>query len=168
MKRVMIFGGCGSGKSTLARKLGEKSGLPVIHIDRIFWKPGWFETPREEVFNAITEKIKANEWIFDGNYSSTFAERMARADTAVFLDISTGLRLWSVLSRFIKSYGHSRPDMAPDCPEKLDWKFLKWVAFYNRRGGREKALQLLKTAPKNVAVYHLKSRAEVKKFLKHI
>ena len=58
--------------------------------------------------------------------------------------------------------------MAPDCPEKLDWEFLKWVVFYNQRGGREKALQLLKTAPEHVATYHLKSRAEVKEFLKNI
>lgn len=40
MKRVMIFGGAGSGKSTLARKIGARTGLPVIHIDPIYWEPG--------------------------------------------------------------------------------------------------------------------------------
>ncbi|MEL6615862.1 MAG: AAA family ATPase, partial [Bacteroidota bacterium] len=33
MQRVMIVGGPGAGKSTLARRLGEATGLPVIHID---------------------------------------------------------------------------------------------------------------------------------------
>jgi len=39
MKRVMIIGGSGSGKSTLARQLGEITKLPIIHIDKMYWKP---------------------------------------------------------------------------------------------------------------------------------
>ena len=165
MKRVMVFGGCGSGKSTLARQLGEKVKLPVIHIDQIFWKPGWIERPSKEVSQIIRQKIKLDEWIFDGNYSSTFEDRLARADTAIYLDIPTWLRLWSVISRIIKSYGRSRPDMALGCPERFDWEFIKWVIFYERRNGREKALNLLKYAPEKVTAYHLKSRSDVRKFL---
>ena len=40
MERVMIIGCGGAGKSTLARKLGEKTGLPVVHLDQIWWAPG--------------------------------------------------------------------------------------------------------------------------------
>ena len=45
-KRIIILGSAGSGKSTLATKLGEITGIPVIHLDRLFWNPGWVETPR--------------------------------------------------------------------------------------------------------------------------
>lgn len=41
MRRVMIVGHPGSGKSTLARAMGERTGLPVVHIDQIHWRPGW-------------------------------------------------------------------------------------------------------------------------------
>lgn len=39
MKRVMIYGGSGSGKSWLTQKLGYITGLPVVHIDSMYWKP---------------------------------------------------------------------------------------------------------------------------------
>jgi adenylate kinase family enzyme len=48
MQRVMIVGQPGSGKSTLARKLGQRTGLPVIHIDTIHWQPGWVERSWDE------------------------------------------------------------------------------------------------------------------------
>ena len=48
MERVAIVGPGGAGKFTFVRSLGEQTRLPVFHLDRFFWKPGWVETPREE------------------------------------------------------------------------------------------------------------------------
>ena len=49
MERVIIIGCGGAGKSTLARALGEKTGLPVIHLDQIWWGPGnWQHMERED------------------------------------------------------------------------------------------------------------------------
>jgi len=48
MKRVLVIGSGGSGKATLARRLGERLGLEVIHLDVMFWRPRWVETPRHE------------------------------------------------------------------------------------------------------------------------
>lgn len=165
MKRVMVFGGAGAGKSTLARKLGDLTGLPVIHIDQIFWKSGWVERDKVEVDAMIRGRILTDEWIFDGNYSSTFADRLARADTIIFLDMPTWLRLWAVVARTIKSYKKVRPGSAIDCPERFEWAFLKWVIFYEKRGRRKIALRVLSDAPKHINQHHLKSRRQVKQFL---
>lgn len=39
--KIAVIGYSGSGKSTLSRKLGEKYGLPVLHIDAVEFKPNW-------------------------------------------------------------------------------------------------------------------------------
>ena len=40
VKRVVIVGPGASGKSALAACLGEITGLPVIELDKAFWRPG--------------------------------------------------------------------------------------------------------------------------------
>ena len=47
MERILIIGCGGAGKSTLARRLGEKTGLPVVHLDKLYWRPGWQHVTRE-------------------------------------------------------------------------------------------------------------------------
>jgi len=173
MKRVMIIGGAGSGKSTLAIKLGELTGLPVIHIDPMYWKPGWILRDADETREMVLEATARGSWIFEGNNTSTFPERIARADTLIFLDISTALRLWRVLYRTAKSYGHSRPDMQTDCPERVNlayWHFLKWVVGYSKRkqGGRVAAMDLLRGAPATIEAVHLRSRRQVAAYLNEI
>ncbi len=58
LKRIAIIGCGGAGKSTLARELGKILDLPVVHLDRVYWKPGWEPTPRE-AFVAEQRKIMA-------------------------------------------------------------------------------------------------------------
>lgn len=164
IERIMIIGGAGSGKSSLARRLGEITGLPVIHIDTLYWQPGWIMRPRDEISRLTNEAADQDTWIFEGNHSETMIYRASRADTLVFLDISTVRRLWRVLKRTVIHYGRSRPDMAEGCVERFDWDFLKWVAGY-RKNGRIRALAFLESAPQHLAKRHLRSPHDVKRFL---
>ncbi|MGI9272772.1 MAG: DNA topology modulation protein FlaR [Woeseiaceae bacterium] len=165
MKRVMIIGGAGSGKSTLALKLGDVTGLPVIHIDKMYWLPGWVEREREEVHRLAREAAQGERWILDGNNSATMWDRVARADTLIFLDFSTMRRLWRILWRIVVSYGQVRPDMQEDCPEQFDWAFLKFVAGYGK-DGRIRTRQFLKKLPDTIDVFHLCKKTEVRNFLR--
>lgn len=160
----MIIGGPGSGKSSLARKLGDITGLPVIHIDRIYWKPNWEMRSRDIIGSMTIDAAKADQWVFEGNHSETMDFRLSRADTLIFLDIGTIRRLWRVIKRSWVHRGRSRPDMAEGCPERLDWGFLKWTEGY-RRNGRIKALKFIAQAPKRVDVYHLTSARMVRAFV---
>lgn len=115
----MIVGQPGSGKSTLARKLGDVTGLPVIHIDRIHWQSGWVERSREEKTQLCRKAEAGERWIFEGGHSITWPSRLARADLLIWLDRPMLLRLWRVLKRAVTQLGQTRPDMAEGCPERL-------------------------------------------------
>ena len=88
MERIVIIGCGGAGKSTLARQLGEKLDLPVVHLDGIFWLPGWVEMDRDEFDRRVREEMAKEIWIIDGNYNRTMPERIARCDTVIYLDFS--------------------------------------------------------------------------------
>ena len=88
MERIIIIGCPGSGKSTLARQLGEKLDLTVVHLDRLWWNPGWENVPREEFDIRLENALKLESWIIDGNYSRTMDARLAKCDTIIYLDYS--------------------------------------------------------------------------------
>lgn len=132
LRRVAIFGAPGSGKSTLARALAARLDLPAIHIDRFYFHPGWEPRSRDELAALVAQAAAGEAWIFDGNNSSTFPLRSARADLLVFLDLPRSLRLWRLSLRIAGGYGRVRPDSAPGCPERLDLQFLRWAWNWNR------------------------------------
>ena len=132
MERVLILGSGGAGKSTLARRLGERTGLPVIHLDRMWWRPGWVNRAREEFDRLLERELAGDRWIIDGNYDRTLELRLARADTVVFLDYPVRTCLWGALRRVVRYRGKSRPDMTEGCPERLDPEFVKWILEFRR------------------------------------
>jgi adenylate kinase family enzyme len=134
MKRVLVIGSAGAGKSTLAQSLAGILDLPVIHLDALFWKPGWNQTPAEEWDSCLAELVKREEWIIDGNYGRTLDIRIQACDTIIFLDIPRLLCLGRVLKRSITWLGRIRPDLNEGCPERLpDREFLRWIWAYPKR-----------------------------------
>jgi len=165
MKCVMIIGGAGSGKSTLARKIGAATGLPVVHIDPMYWKPGWVQRSKAETTALVLEAAAAEAWVFDGNHHSTFEARIARADHVIWLDLPTGLRMWRVVARSWRYRGKTRPDMGAGCPERFSLYFVfYWVGGYHWRA-RPKDVALMKTLPPHVTGACLKSRRQVAAYL---
>lgn len=132
MKRVAILGCCGAGKSTFARRLAEATGLPIIHLDREFWKPGWVASKREEFRDRVNKLYEADRWIADGNYGSTIPDRLQRADTVFVLDYTTWTCLAGLMKRVAKGFGRDRPDCAEGCPERLDSELIRYVFGYRR------------------------------------
>ena len=70
----------------MAVRLGEILRLPVIHLDRLHWRPGWVEPPKQEWRRKVEEIVTAERWIIDGNFGGTMDIRLAASDTIVFLD----------------------------------------------------------------------------------
>ena len=164
MRRVIVIGSGGAGKSTLAARIGERLGLPVIHLDARHWQPGWQATPPEEWRRQVERLVAEPAWVMDGNYGGTLDVRMAACDTVVFLDLPRVVCLWRVVARTLRHRGRSRPDMAPGCPERWSWEFLRWVWSYPRRR-RPAVLGRLAALPADTRVVHLRSRRAVEAWL---
>jgi adenylate kinase family enzyme len=167
MRRVLVIGSGGAGKSTFARRLGERAGLPVIHLDRHFWHPGWVETPKDEWRRRVEELCAGESWVMDGNYSGTLEVRLAACDTVIFLDLPRAVCLWRVLKRVLTYREGSRHDMAEGCHERVDLKFLYWVWTYPKRR-RARILALLNDVNGQKQVVRLRSSDEVERFLAEV
>jgi adenylate kinase family enzyme len=164
MKKILIIGSSGAGKSVLSRRLHEVMRLPVIHLDKHYWRPGWTDPPKEEWQKRIAELLQQDEWIMDGNFGGTLEQRLKACDTVVFLDLPRHVCTWRVLKRVLNSYGRTRSDLADGCPEHLDVPFLIWVWNFPKRS-RPKVLERIEKVSDQVRIYRLKNNREVEAFV---
>ena len=151
--------GCpGGGKSTFTRALSQKTGLPTVHLDLLFWNKDR-TTVERDVFLARLERVLQKEaWIIDGNYASTMERRMQESDTVIFLDYSQELCLEGIRAR----RGKQRADL-PWIETEEDEEFLAYVKAFSAEG-RPQILQLLEKYPeKKIIVF--KNRKEAEEFL---
>ncbi len=134
MKRIAIMGCSGSGKSTLARALGERLGLPVYHLDALYWQPGWVEGDYATFTPQVQQILAGESWIVDGGYSNSDPEelRYTRVDALILFDRSVWLCLWRVIKRVVMHHGRTRPDMGEGCNERVDLEFLRYIWNYRR------------------------------------
>lgn len=168
MQRIMIIGCSGTGKSTLARRLGDRLGLPVVHLDALFWEPGWKQA-RTEVFQArVAEAIRGERWVTDGLYNSkTFPLRLPRADTIIWLHQPRWLRLRRVIGRTLSGYGREREDLGPECPERFDREsieFYRYIWDFDRVTGPKIGASLAALG-RLQEVIHLRGDREIEAFL---
>jgi len=170
MERILILGSSGSGKSTFARVLGPILELPVIHLDRHYWKPGWVGTPEAEWQQIVHHLTQRERWIIDGNYRTTLDMRLQVADTVIFLDLPPWLCAMRAMKRRFQYRNGQRPDMARGCRERiLDPQFPQFIRhifeYPNRARADVKSRLNQQLEQKNVI--WLRSTKEVENFLKN-
>lgn len=166
MQRIAIVGNSGAGKSTLAKALHGITGIPLVHLDREFWKPGWVASDKEEFRQWALALYEGESWIVEGNYTSNLDERLARADTVFHLDFSTLVSLRRVLWRIARGYGREREDCGVDCPEQFDLVFLKYVIQY-RRDYRPKVMEIMQRHP-HLTIHRFHNSHDVNRFLEEM
>jgi adenylate kinase family enzyme len=164
--RVLVIGAGGAGKTALALRLGDLLDLPVIHLDSLYWRPGWQPTPQDEWQETVERLTERATWVMDGNYGGTLDLRLTAADTVIFVDRPRHLCLWRILKRRLRYRGQTRPDMALGCPERLTPEFLRYVWSYPSER-RPQILSKLERLPREKEVFVLRSDRdrEVQQFL---
>ncbi|HQZ97180.1 MAG TPA: DNA topology modulation protein [Pyrinomonadaceae bacterium] len=166
MKKIIVIGSGGAGKSTFSRRLGDALGIPVIHLDQLYWRPNWDKMPKPDWEATVAELVKGHSWIMDGNFGGTREMRMRAADTIIFLDVPRRICLYRAIKRALKYRGTNRPDMAEGCNEKLDLEFIGWVWNYPGRA-RKRIIDEMKEFPDKRFVT-LRSSSEIDLFFERI
>lgn len=164
--RVVVTGLAGSGKSTFAVALAGRTGLPVIHLDLSFWKPGWVAPSETEWREKQRGVLAGDAWIAEGNYHETLDLRLERADTVVVLD----MRWWRCSGRALLR-GFRMPDEMPEGCDYSAWMRLRdeWrLAFRiwrRRRSEPEREHEIISRQGQHLAVRVLRSKQAVSDFL---
>ena len=165
-RRVIVTGLAGSGKSTLSLALGAKTGLPVIHLDLHFWKPGWVAPSEAEWREKQRAVLAGDAWIADGNYHETLDYRLELADSVVFLD----LPWWRCSGRaFLR--GFRMPGELPEGCSYSRWSRLRdeWRLavriWRENRSQPELEREIISQHGQHVALHVLSSKQAVREFL---
>ena len=158
MKKVIVIGCPGSGKSTVSRALHNKTGIPLYHLDMMYWNTDKTTVEKSVFLERLSVVLEKDEWIIDGNYGSTMELRMAACDTVVFLDYPLKVCLDGIKER----RGKPRSDM-PWIETEEDAEFIEFIKSYNEQQ-KPKVLELLeKYDDKNIII--LESREQADAFL---
>jgi adenylate kinase family enzyme len=163
MDRIVIIGSPGAGKSTLARRLGRKLQIRVVHLDRIFWQPGWKAKPRNTRIEILQECVRKKTWIIEGTYLLSSEPRLKAADTIIFLDIPFYICLQRIFVHRFKHQREYRHDLNEGCKDRFNLKRVLKVLVFPIRGRRTLNKKLKNYDIKRIVRLH--STKEVQKFL---
>ena len=158
MKKIIVIGCPGSGKSTISRALHNKTGIPLYHLDMMYWNADKTTVEKSVFLKWLSAVLEKDEWIIDGNYGSTMELRMAECDTVIFLDYPLEVCLGGIKER----RGKPRSDM-PWIETEEDAEFIEFIKNYEEQQ-KPKVLELLKKhSDKNIIIF--KSREQSDAFI---
>ena len=156
MKKVIVIGCPGSGKSTISRALHDKTGIPLYHLDMMYWNTDKTTVEKSVFLERLSTVLEKDEWIIDGNYGSTMELRMAACDTVIFLDYPLDVCLDGIKER----RGKPRSDM-PWIETEEDAEFIEFIKNYEEQQ-KPKVLELLKKhSDKNIIVLESREQADL-------
>jgi adenylate kinase family enzyme len=168
VKRITLLGPAGAGKSRLGRQLAGFLGVPVIHLDRLYWKPGWVATPDAEWQAIQLRELERESWIADGIQEgmNDYKLWLDAADAIVFMDVSPLTSIWRVTKRRFDSA--DGPEMPADCKPAPFYRafprFLNFIWAY-RRIVRPEVLADLARREQGQQVAILRNEEDVQRFL---
>ena len=160
MTKIIVIGCPGSGKSTFSKELHNRTGIPLFHLDMMFWNADKTTVEKSVFRKRLFNIFKLDKWIIDGNYQSTMESRLRECDTVFFLDYSLETCLEGVRAR----RGKARTDMPwIEKENEEDAEFVEFIKNY-RSESRPIVLALLRQY-EHKKIYIFRERSEAEEFL---
>lgn len=169
MQKVAVFGNAGGGKSTLSKRLAAITGLPLIALDLVKYQPGGGEVSYADYKASHDQILQQDRWIIDGYGSlDTVWERLAIADTLIYVDMPVPLHYWWVTKRFLKGFfvpPEGWPKNSPLLKGTLNSYYTVWLCHQKLT---PKYRGYVAQAQNHKRVHHLKSPRQVNEFYHHL
>ena len=137
-RRIVILGGAGAGKSTLARRLAERLGLPVVHLDRLIYGPNWRKRDLGAIRADLAASLPSEGWIVEGTYPDLFDLTLPKADLILWIEQPAWRRLWRTWRKTRIHKNAPRADRPDGCEEGFGLTYAKAVLSF---GGWSSALE---------------------------
>lgn len=155
MEKIIVIGCPGSGKSTFSKALHKATGIPLVHLDMLYWNTDKTTVEKAVFLERLSNALQEDRWIIDGNYASTMELRIQACDTVIFLDYPVEVCLAGIRER----QGKPRSDM-PWTDREEDSEFLAFVQDYNAQN-RPQVMELLRRhSTKNILIFTNRTEAE--------
>ncbi|MBP0001247.1 MAG: adenylate kinase [Cyanobacteria bacterium SID2] len=173
MKKVAVFGNAGGGKSMLSKRLAAMTGLPLVALDLLKYRPGGGQVPDKEYKAAHDKLLQQDRWIIDGYGSlDTVWKRLEVADTLVYLDMPVLLHYWWVTKRFLTGFlvpPEGWPENSPLLKGTLNSYYTVWLCHQKLTPRyREYVNNVKGNANSSQKIHHLKSPKDIERFFKLI
>ena len=162
--KISIIGYSASGKSTFSKRLAKHYGIPVLHIDTIYFSPGMVVNDKKKTEEKIREFMTQKDWIIDGTYRYLATERYEVADQLFIFDFNRFKCLYGVLKRYFKYRKKQRDTMADGNPERLDPSFIKWILWDGRKKDSKQLMKSLRQTHQHKTI-RFTNRRQVDKYL---
>ena len=147
-KKIIVIGCPGSGKSTFCRRLHELTGIPLYHLDMLYFNADRTIVEREVFMERLNGVLERDSWIIDGNYLRTMQLRMGKCDAVFFLDYPADVCEQGILAR----RGKPRSDMPwTEMPQETDEELLQRVRNFQTES-RPRIMELLSVRPEEMLV----------------
>lgn len=165
--KIQIIGYSGSGKSSLAKRIQEKTGFPILYLDKVKYRSDWSIRPMDEQEKMVEEFLNSNpnDWIIDGNFRHLYLKRYEMCDECIFLKFGA----LSCYKMWRKRFKISRKEVVESSPgiEKGNFSFRMWILFGTRSKKRKKELIDLQNRCKGKKII-LRSKKEVDQFVNNL
>jgi adenylate kinase family enzyme len=164
MRKIAIIGPAAAGKSTLAQRLSELLGIPVYHLDALYWRPGWTPTPAAEWEETLRRIVDSDGWIVDGNFTATMIDRLNAADTILYLDLPPLVSTFAAIRRRLTHRWNPAPGVQIGSRPMFNAQLFRWIWSF-RHDHRPAFLAMLAEQPPSKRVVILRTRRQVRRFV---